>query len=257
MVLEVPNPRAFWEELSNHHSKFYYSRKYTSNFIKDSHWLLQHTIARSISERDCAYNRINQMDFLCLYGMIKKVLVSPGFVIANMFMSHHNVNILGIYIGPYLTTIVKGNQRLKIKEKPIASMTKITVEMIAKIIYSKTKMERETKRRREESSSDEEEEEPLMEDASLPTLQPEEDGTSATPSRERTNSMGMLMTEILGLRELFSTKMMTMEGNIIGINERLKNVEATVQNINTEVQLLRSSASKEVPEMNVDDTTNT
>lgn len=109
LILEVPNPQAFWGELFQDRSKFYYSRKYSSDFIKNFHKLLQYTIAHSIGGRSHSNSKINHMDFLCLYGIIKKVPVSLGFVIANLFMSHHNENVIEIYIRPYNTAIVKGN----------------------------------------------------------------------------------------------------------------------------------------------------
>lgn len=193
--LEVPRPQAFWEELSKDRSRFFYSacappissRTPTHSYIT--------LLLTQFAEGPIHPRKSTKWNFLCLYAMIKKVLVHFRMIMAKLFHSHHNPNITKIYIGPYITVLVRGTQGLHIMEAPSGSHTVISEGMIEKLFTNKT--EREKKRKMEQPPSDEELDAQQLEEFTSTT---DEAGSSSGLPQERPGFLRRLLSEIAGLK---------------------------------------------------------
>nr|GMD04206.1 hypothetical protein Iba_chr06aCG16260 [Ipomoea batatas] len=47
------------------------------------------------------------MDYLCLYGIIKQVPIHMGVVVAHLFRSQFHMQVPSIFVGPFITRIIR------------------------------------------------------------------------------------------------------------------------------------------------------
>nr|GMD63660.1 hypothetical protein GOBAR_AA16815 [Ipomoea batatas] len=65
-------------------------------------------MSHSFTGRMGAATLVNTTDILCLYSMTKGLRIHMGVVIAKLFQAHTSPKVSGIYLGPYLSCLLRG-----------------------------------------------------------------------------------------------------------------------------------------------------
>nr|GMC77770.1 hypothetical protein Iba_chr03fCG1670 [Ipomoea batatas] len=75
-----------------------------------------------------ATNSVNHADLFCVYGTVKHVKLHMGVVIWNLFMNQYYPRGAVLYLGPYLTLILRATQRIVLVEPKEAGMMQDKIE---------------------------------------------------------------------------------------------------------------------------------
>nr|GMC64173.1 hypothetical protein GOBAR_AA35343 [Ipomoea batatas] len=111
---QVANAQALWEELTRSKTLFKSSKVKSTLFIKKEHKFMHYVLSHSICGRYDSTSSVSPADLLCLYGMITIRRVHMGVVVGNLFINQQPPKGLGLYLGPYLTRIIKQSQRVRL-----------------------------------------------------------------------------------------------------------------------------------------------
>nr|GME09383.1 hypothetical protein GOBAR_AA35343 [Ipomoea batatas] len=103
---DVPNMLQFWTELSGSNTRYDASSSKSSLFSKP------------LCGRQYSTGVAQTLDMLCLYGMVKKVNVHLGWVIAFLFQKQSYPKVKTLFVGPYLTRILRNAHNSIILEIP-------------------------------------------------------------------------------------------------------------------------------------------
>nr|GMD34575.1 hypothetical protein GOBAR_AA35343 [Ipomoea batatas] len=139
---DVPNMLQFWTELSGSNTRYDASSSKSSLFSKPLK-LIQHTLSRSICGRQYSTGVAQTLDMLCLYGMVKKVNVHLGWVIAFLFQKQSYPKVKTLFVGPYLTRILRNAHNSIIPEIPYKQLHENKTEIDRDILLSLFKDMRE------------------------------------------------------------------------------------------------------------------
>nr|GMD34265.1 hypothetical protein GOBAR_AA21570 [Ipomoea batatas] len=134
-VANVPNIQRFWEELTNGTSVYRSSHSRSFAFLKREHKFMQYQLGHSVCGRFDATSSVNHADLFCLYGMVKHVRLHMGVVIWNLFMNQYYPRGTALYLGPYLTLILRATQRIVLVEPKEAGMQLLTADAVARMQY--------------------------------------------------------------------------------------------------------------------------
>nr|GMC91170.1 hypothetical protein GOBAR_AA35343 [Ipomoea batatas] len=115
--LEVPNMQEFWTELSGTNTRYDASSSKSSLFLKPVK-LIQYALSRSICGRQNSTGVAQTLDMLCLYGMVRKVNIHLGWVFAFLFQKQSYPKVKALFVGPYLTRILRNAHNTIIPEIP-------------------------------------------------------------------------------------------------------------------------------------------
>nr|GMD76296.1 hypothetical protein GOBAR_AA35343 [Ipomoea batatas] len=132
---DVPNMLEFWTELSGSNTRYDASSSKSSLFSKPLK-LIQHTLSRSICGRQYSTGVAQTLDMLCLYGMVKKVNVHLGWVIAFLFQKQSYPKVKTLFVGPYLTRILRNAHNSIIPEIPYKQLQENKTEIDRDILLS-------------------------------------------------------------------------------------------------------------------------
>nr|GMD62656.1 CSC1-like protein At3g54510 [Ipomoea batatas] len=132
-VANVPNIQQFWAELTGGTSVFRSSHSRSSAFIKKEHKFMQYQLGHSITGRFDATSSVNHADLFCLYGMVKGVRLHMGVVLWNLFKNQYYMRGTAMYLGPYLTRILRVTQRIVLAEPRSAGMQPLTADAVARM----------------------------------------------------------------------------------------------------------------------------
>nr|GMD66326.1 hypothetical protein GOBAR_AA35343 [Ipomoea batatas] len=139
---DVPNMLQFWTELSGSNTRYDASSSKSSLFSKPLK-LIQHTLSRSICGRQYSTGVAQTLDMLCLYGMVKKVNVHLGWVFAFLFQKQSYLKVKTLFVGPYLTRILRNAHNSIIPEIPYKQLPENKTEINRDILLSLFKDMRE------------------------------------------------------------------------------------------------------------------
>nr|GMC73955.1 Transposon Ty3-I Gag-Pol polyprotein [Ipomoea batatas] len=132
---DVPNMLQFWTELSGSNTRYDASSSKSSLFSKPLK-LIQHTLSRSICGRQYSTGVAQTLDMLCLYGMVKKVNVHLGWVFAFLFQKQSYLKVKTLFVGPYLTRILRNAHNSIIPEIPYKQLPENKTEINRDILLS-------------------------------------------------------------------------------------------------------------------------
>ncbi|XP_031095185.1 uncharacterized protein LOC115999477 [Ipomoea triloba] len=108
-------------------SKF---KKKEHKFMKKEHKFMQYILSHSICGHFDSTSFVSHADMLCLYGMIKGKRVHMGVVVGNLFINQHPPKGVSLFLGPYLTRILKSTHRVRLTEPKVQGMLALTVETV-------------------------------------------------------------------------------------------------------------------------------
>nr|GMD95517.1 putative retrotransposon Orf1 [Ipomoea batatas] len=132
-VANVPNVQEFWEELIDGTTEFKSSHSRSSEFRKKEHKFMQYLMGHSITGRFDATSSVNHADLFCLYGMVKRVRLHMGVVIWNLMKNQYYLRGVALYLGPYLTLILRATQQIVLTEPRAPGMQPLTAEAVARM----------------------------------------------------------------------------------------------------------------------------
>nr|GLL42070.1 hypothetical protein Itr_chr12CG17000 [Ipomoea trifida] len=132
-VANVPNIQQFWEELTDGNTVFRRSHSRSSEFRKKEHIFMQYLLGHSITGRFDATSSVNHADLFCLYGMVKRVGLHMGVVIWNLMKNQYYLRGVALYLGPYLTRILRATQRIVLTKPRAPGMQPLTAEAVARM----------------------------------------------------------------------------------------------------------------------------
>nr|GMC71484.1 hypothetical protein Iba_chr03bCG3170 [Ipomoea batatas] len=132
-VANVPNIQRFWEELIDGTSVYRSSHSRSFAFLKREHKFMQYQLGHSVCGRFDATSSVNHADLFCVYGMVKHVKLHMGVVIWNLFMNQYNPRGAALYLGPYLTLILRATQQIVLVEPKEAGMQPLTADVVARM----------------------------------------------------------------------------------------------------------------------------
>nr|GME11606.1 hypothetical protein GOBAR_AA35343 [Ipomoea batatas] len=132
---DVPNMLEFWTELSGSTTRYDASSSKSSLFSKPLK-LIQHALSRSIYGRQYSTGVAQTLDMLCLYGMVKKVNVHLGWVLAFLFQKQSYPKVKTLFVGPYLTRILRNAHNSIIPEIPYKQLQENKTEIDRDILLS-------------------------------------------------------------------------------------------------------------------------
>nr|GME20963.1 hypothetical protein GOBAR_AA16815 [Ipomoea batatas] len=132
---DVPNMLEFWTELSGSNTIYDASSSKSSLFSKPLK-LIQHTLSRSICGRQYSTGVAQTLDMLCLYGMVKKVNIHLGWVLAFLFQKQSYPKVKTLFVGPYLTRILRNAHNSIIPEIPYKHLQENKTEINRDILLS-------------------------------------------------------------------------------------------------------------------------
>nr|GMD51198.1 hypothetical protein GOBAR_AA35343 [Ipomoea batatas] len=132
---DVPNLLEFWTELSGSNTRYEASSSKSSLFSKPLK-LIQHTLSRSICGRQYSTGVAQTLDMLCLYGMVKKVNIHLGWVFAFLFQKQSYPKVKTLFVGPYLTRILRNAHNSIILEIPYKQLKENRLEINRDILLS-------------------------------------------------------------------------------------------------------------------------
>nr|GMD06516.1 hypothetical protein GOBAR_AA35343 [Ipomoea batatas] len=132
---DVPNMLQFWTELSGSNTRYDASSSKSSLFSKPLK-LIQHALSRSICGRQYSTGVAQTLDMLCLYGMVKKVNVHLGWVLAFLFQKQSYPKVKTLFVGPYLTRILRNAHNSIIPEIPYKQLQENKTEIDRDILLS-------------------------------------------------------------------------------------------------------------------------
>nr|GMD88537.1 hypothetical protein GOBAR_AA35343 [Ipomoea batatas] len=133
--IDVPNMLEFWTELSGSNTRYDASSSKSSLFSKPLK-LIQHTLSRSICGRQNSTGVAQTLDMLCLYGMVKKVNIHLGWVFAFLFQKQSYPKVKALFVGPYLTRILRNAHSTIIPEIPYKQLKENKSEINRDILLS-------------------------------------------------------------------------------------------------------------------------
>nr|GMD44008.1 hypothetical protein GOBAR_AA35343 [Ipomoea batatas] len=132
---DVPNLLEFWTELSGSNTRYDASSSKSSFFSKPLK-VIQHTLSRSICGRQYSTGVAQTLDMLCLYGMVKKVNIHLGWVFAFLFQKQSYPKVKTLFVGPYLTRILRNAHNSIIPEIPYKKLKENRTEINRDILLS-------------------------------------------------------------------------------------------------------------------------
>nr|GLL46806.1 hypothetical protein GOBAR_AA35343 [Ipomoea trifida] len=121
---DVPNMLEFWTELSGSNTRYDASSSKSSLFSKP------------ICGRQYSTGVAQTLDMLCLYGMVKKVNVHLGWVFAFLFQKQSYPKVKTLFVGPYLTRILRNAHNSIIPEIPYKRLQENKTEINRDILLS-------------------------------------------------------------------------------------------------------------------------
>nr|GLL44752.1 hypothetical protein GOBAR_AA35343 [Ipomoea trifida] len=133
--LEVPNMLAFWTELSGTNTRYDASSSKSSLFSKPVK-LIQYALSRSICGRQNSTGVAQTLDMLCLYGMVRKVHIHLGWVFAFLFQKQSYPKVKALFVGPYLTRILRNAHTTIIPEIPYKKLKENKSEIDKDLLLS-------------------------------------------------------------------------------------------------------------------------
>nr|GMD12981.1 putative retrotransposon Orf1 [Ipomoea batatas] len=98
----------FWSEVTDSGSPYQGSVSSHKEFSEPEHMVVHHVMSHSFTGRMGAATVVNTTDILCLYSMTKGPRIHMGVVIAKLFQAHTSPKVSGIYLGPYLSCLLRG-----------------------------------------------------------------------------------------------------------------------------------------------------
>nr|GLL37560.1 hypothetical protein Itr_chr10CG13300 [Ipomoea trifida] len=102
-VADVPNTQQFWEEITD------------------------------VCGRFDSTSSVNHVDLFCLYSMVKHVRLQMRVVIWNLFKNQYQPRGAALYLGPYLTRILRATQRIVLIEPKASGMQPLTAEAVERM----------------------------------------------------------------------------------------------------------------------------
>nr|GMC57934.1 hypothetical protein GOBAR_AA34069 [Ipomoea batatas] len=132
-VANVPNIQRFWEELTDGTTIYKSSHSRSSAFIKREHKFMQYLLGHSVTGRFDATSSVNHADLFCLYGMVKCVRLHMGVVIWNLMKNQYYLCGVAMYLGPYLTRILRVTHRIVLAEPRALGMQPLTADAVARL----------------------------------------------------------------------------------------------------------------------------
>nr|GMC62790.1 hypothetical protein GOBAR_AA35343 [Ipomoea batatas] len=125
--LEVPNMQEFWTELSGTNTRYDASSSKSSLFSKPVK-LIQYALSRSICGLQNSTGVAQTLDMLCLYGMVRKVNIHLGWVFAFLFQKQSYPKVKALFVGPYLTRILRNAHNTIIPEIPYKKLKESEID---------------------------------------------------------------------------------------------------------------------------------
>nr|GMC82469.1 putative retrotransposon Orf1 [Ipomoea batatas] len=98
----------FWSEITDSGSSYQGSVSSHVEFAKPKYRVVHHVMSHSSTGRMGAATLVNTTDILRLYSMIKGLRIHMGVVIAKLFQAHTSPKVSAIYLGPYLSCLLRG-----------------------------------------------------------------------------------------------------------------------------------------------------
>nr|GME03469.1 hypothetical protein Iba_scaffold786CG0110 [Ipomoea batatas] len=118
----VPNVQEFWAELTDGTTEFRSSHSHSSEFLKLEHKFMQYQLGHSITCCFDATSSVNHANLFCLYGMVKRVRLHMGVVVWNLMKNQYYMRSTALYLGPYLTRILRATQQIVLTEPKAPGM---------------------------------------------------------------------------------------------------------------------------------------
>nr|GMD05280.1 hypothetical protein GOBAR_AA35343 [Ipomoea batatas] len=233
---DVPNMLEFWTELSGSNTRYDASSSKSSLFSKPLK-VIQHTLSRSICGRQYSTGVAQTLDMLCLYGMVKKVNVHLGWVFAFLFQKQSYPKVKTLFVGPYLTRILRNAHNSIIPEIPYKQLQENKTEINRDILLSLFKDMRATlgpvgntrKRARrgaaaqaQDRAEDEEE-----------NVEGHEEETRAVPEVDGGSSSSTFEQQVLAQLAAMQLQVGQVHSEVGLLNSRMDNLETAVGRLET------------------------
>nr|GME19360.1 hypothetical protein GOBAR_AA35343 [Ipomoea batatas] len=132
---DVPNMLEFWTELSGSNQRYDASSSKSSLFSKPVK-LIQYALSRSICGRQNSTGVAQTLDMLCLYGIVRKVHIHLGWVFAFLFQKQSYPKVKALFVGPYLTRILRKCPHTIIPEIPYKKLKENRSEIDKDLLLS-------------------------------------------------------------------------------------------------------------------------
>nr|GMD63651.1 hypothetical protein GOBAR_AA34069 [Ipomoea batatas] len=129
----VPNVQEFWAELKDGTIEFRSSHSRSSEFLKLEHKFMQYQLGHSITGRFDATSSVNHADLFCLYGIVKRVRLHMGVVVWNLMKNQYYMHGSALYLGPYLTRILRATQQIILTEPRAPGMQPLTAGAVGRM----------------------------------------------------------------------------------------------------------------------------
>nr|GMC53726.1 probable leucine-rich repeat receptor-like protein kinase At1g35710 [Ipomoea batatas] len=110
-----------WQLCSSPRTEFVSSTSKATSFKNKVHRFMHHVISRSICGRFESSGKVNHVDMPCLYGMLKKVRVHMGVILAKLLLNQHSDKVRTMFLGPYVTRIVRNSQLVHLTRKRLGN----------------------------------------------------------------------------------------------------------------------------------------
>nr|GME01744.1 uncharacterized protein LOC110882224 [Ipomoea batatas] len=124
---------AFWEELTDGTTVYKSSKVRSTAFLKKEHKFIHYVLSHSICGRFDATSSVSHADMLCLFGMLKRRRVHMGVVVSHLFINQRPPKGVSLFLGAYLTRILKSTQRIRLTEPKATSMQALTAEAVERM----------------------------------------------------------------------------------------------------------------------------
>nr|GMD98015.1 mediator of RNA polymerase II transcription subunit 12-like [Ipomoea batatas] len=102
------NVKEFWAKLTHGREPYAGNKSKVTALAEPEYKVLHHMLARLITGQLSSPTVVNHLDLLCLYSMVRGVKIHMGMVIACMLQAHAPFKTSAIFIGPYLSCLLRG-----------------------------------------------------------------------------------------------------------------------------------------------------
>nr|GLL37638.1 hypothetical protein GOBAR_AA35343 [Ipomoea trifida] len=233
---DVPNMLELWTELSGSNQRYDASSSKSSLFSKPVK-LIQYALSRSICGRQNSTGVAQTLDMLCLYGMVRKVHIHLGWVFAFLFQKQSYPKVKALFVGPYLTRILRNAHTTIIPEIPYKKLKENRSEIDKDLLLSIFKDMRaiiepgrnSRKRARRGAAAQAQEEAENEEEGE----EGHEEGMRAVPGAGEGSSGNTFEQQVLAQLAAMQLQVGQVHSEVGRLNSRMDNLETAVGRLET------------------------
>nr|GMD77129.1 hypothetical protein GOBAR_AA35343 [Ipomoea batatas] len=233
---DVPNMLEFWTELSGSNQRYDASSSKSSLFSKPVK-LIQYALSRSICGRQNSTGVAQTLDMLCLYGIVRKVHIHLGWVFAFLFQKQSYPKVKALFVGPYLTRILRNAHTTIIPEIPYKKLKENRSEIDKDLLLSIFKDMRaiiepgrnSRKRARRGAAAQAQEEAENEEEGE----EGHEEGMRAVPEMGGGSSSNTFEQQVLAQLAAMQLQVGQVHSEVGRLNSRMDNLETAVGRLET------------------------